>query len=592
MELFKCLTILILLVMVGCASSKSTGREKSELAVVPDVSMPSKSELPKNYKAQSVEDDEVRMMAAIPKHWTPASPQVAVSAPPVPSGLKAGYADDNKQFNYFLSFLDQYKAQSPHYPIQIQERIILKVKDKDGKPISNADVQISGGGKNLCSGRTYADGSFLFFPSEYDSSITSYKLVVENLQDTTEMSLDRQGVREIAVVMGANRVVADRITLDILFILDTTGSMGKEIQRLKNTIETINLNLAALTTKTNIRFGMVLYRDRKDEYVTKVIPLTTDLDAFRAELEKVRASGGGDEPEDLQSALSDSIKKIQWNQDGIRLAYVVTDASAHLNYGQTYTYHNAVQDARRLGIKIFTVGTGGLNIKGEYVLRQISQYTAAKYIFLTYGERGESEGGKEGSVSHHTGDNFQTDKLESIIIRFAKEELSWQSDKPLTDSESYLEAIKLSGENREDTLQKAFDMAISEMIDYSSIGIKKGTQAAVIPFSTDQDGAKANAEYFTEQFGFSLAKNKTFRIVERKEMQKIFDELKIQHSGLVADDKVAKMGQLMGAKMIITGKLYDKGDRFEIFLKLIRVETGEILAVNKLKLESQLGIVN
>ena len=66
---------------------------------------------------------------------------------------------------------------------------------------------------------------------------------------------------------------------------------------------------------------MVLYKDRGDEYVTKVVQLTENLDRFRADLEKVSAGGGGDEPEDLQAALMDTVNKHEMgNRDGIRLA--------------------------------------------------------------------------------------------------------------------------------------------------------------------------------------------------------------------------------------------------------------------------------
>ena len=126
---------------------------------------------------------------------------------------------------------------------------------------------------------------------------------------------------------------------------------------------------------------------------------------------------------------------MSWNRNGIRLAFIVTDAPPHLDYGQQYTYVEAVHDARSAGIKLFSVGTGGLDLAGEYVLRQISQYSGAKYIFLTYGETGESEGGAPGSVSHHTGANYQTDKLEAIIIRFAKEELANVMGQPLEGEE-------------------------------------------------------------------------------------------------------------------------------------------------------------
>lgn len=512
------------------------------------------------------------------------------AALPSASGLKAGFADDNKQFNYFVSFLQKYENKAAHHAIPVEERIILKVRDKENKTVANAGIAIYDGERLLCEGKSYADGTFLFFPSEYDASLTRYRAVITWQQTQQELIIDRQGPREIAFRLEQPRYIPENTPLDILFILDTTGSMGKEINRLKNTIEIINMNLAALSSKPKIRLGMVLYKDRGDEYVTKVIPLTEDLEKFRAELNRVTAAGGGDTPEDLQSALYDGIKKMQWNKDGVRLCYIITDAAAHLDYGQSYTYANAVHDARKKGIKMFTIGTGNLDISGEYILRQISQFTYAKYIFLTYGEQGESEGGKAGSVSHHTGANYQTDKLESIIIRFTKEELSYLSDTPLNDGEAYFQAVPQEDEQKGDTLQKLFEQAVSQLIDYASIHIEKGTTASMIPFSPEKPATASNAEYFSEQMGFSLSKNKVFLIVERKDMQKILEELKIQGTGIVDDKSAAAAGKLMGARMIITGRLYLTRDNYEIFMKLLRVETGEVLAVNKLKIDRKLGL--
>ena len=100
----------------------------------------------------------------------------------------------------------------------------------------------------------------------------------------------------------------------------------------------------------------------------------------------VVASGGGDGPEDLESALDDAVNRMDWNEGGLRLAFVVTDAEAHLDYGRDYTYVDAANDARARAIKLYTIGTGGLPLEGEYLLRQVSQLTDARYIFLTYGE--------------------------------------------------------------------------------------------------------------------------------------------------------------------------------------------------------------
>jgi Mg-chelatase subunit ChlD/TolB-like protein len=506
------------------------------------------------------------------------------------SGLKAGFADDNKQFNYFVNFIKDYKNQVQHYPINISERIIFYCKDIAGKSIPNAKVGVYSGKKLLETGKTYADGSFMFYPSEYEFKYTAYTLTFEALNTKADITIDRQGKREHTVTLNTQRPQYKNVPLDILFVFDTTGSMGEEIARLKKTIEIINLNIASLSTKPDVRFGMLLYKDKGDEYVTKIIPLTGDLEKFQKELALVTAAGGGDGPEDLQSALADAVKKIQWNTGGIRLAFIITDAEAHLDYGQQYTYVDAAHDAKKQAIKFYSIGTGGLPLMGEFILRQISQYTQGRYIFLTYGERGESEGGKEGSVSHHTGANFQTDKLESIIIRFAKEELAYLTDQPLEEGEEYFDAKKVEDETNEETLQKLFDMAIAQLIDYSAINIQKGEPTAVLPIQSSDAALKTNAEYFTEQISMALGKNKVFKQVERKNMQQILNEIGLGQTGIVDETGAAKAGKMLGAKMLVTGTIYAKNNNYELFLKLIRVESAEVLSATKAIVDKNLGV--
>ncbi len=387
---------------------------------------------------------------------------------PKPQGLKAGYADDNRQYNYYLQFLREYAAQVAHVPIAVEERIVLRARDERGRPLGSAAVQVYGaGGAELARGLTYADGSFLFFPSEHGQD-TRYRARILYGQAVREVWFEREGRREVPLDFALSRLAAKSVPLDLLFILDTTGSMGEEIQRLRTTIELINLNLSSLSSRPRIRFGLVLYRDRGDDYVTQTVPFTEDLDDFQSSLDRVEAYGGGDDPEDLQAALQEAMR-LSWNREGVRLAFVITDAAPHLDYGQSYTYADAAHEARAQGIKVFGVGTGGLDLAGEIVLRQVAQYTAAKYIFLTYGEEGESEGGAPGSVSHHTGANFQTDKLEAIIIRFAKEELAYVSDQPLEAEEDYFQASRVEEEQKGETLEKLFGMAVSQLIDYSLV---------------------------------------------------------------------------------------------------------------------------
>lgn len=507
------------------------------------------------------------------------------------SGLKAGFSDDNRQYGYFLDFLQQYKH-VPHQALDVGERIIFSVKDGDGKPIPNVHVKIRDRNKTIDQGKTWADGSFLFFPSMHGPDITSYDVTLDHQGMTKKITLDRYGKRQVKVALAHSRQLPSPIPLDIVFILDTTGSMGEEIKRLKQTIELINLNLSSVTPAPAIRFGMVLYKDRSDSYDTKVIPFTSDLKTFQTELYKVTAGGGGDTPEDLEAALDKALNTLSWNDSGIRLGFIITDAPPKYYDNQPFTYSRAAMAAKEKGIKLFSVGTGGLPLAGEYVLRQISQFTSAAYIFLTYGEKGESEGGKAGSVSHHTGSNFQTDKLEAIIIRFARDELSHLSDTPVTSPDEYYKAVALPGEAKEETLKNLFEKAVTQLSDYSSIEIPEATPTAVLPLVSGKENA-LNCEYFTEHMIFALSSSPLFKHVARdSDMQSAEDELALGLSGMVDESNALEVGNFIGAQMLITGKLYREKDRFILFFKLIRVETAEVLSVTKLVVDKQLGLDN
>jgi Mg-chelatase subunit ChlD len=506
------------------------------------------------------------------------------------SGLQAGYVDDNKQFNRFTAFLADKKPEVTAYPLAVQERIIMKATDHAGKSLANARVTVRAGGVELARGVTYADGTFLFFPQEYNENSQRYDVEVLYGSQKKSLQVQRAGAREVNIALDLERVSIQQVPLDILFVFDTTSSMAEEIARLKTTIEIIYSNISYFPSKPKVRFGMVLYRDQGDEYVTRVVPLTADLEQFQESLDKVSVDGGGDWPEDLQAALKDSMGGIAWNSDGIRLAFIITDAQPHLDYKQSYTYVTAVHEAREKGIKIFSVGTGELPLGGEYVLRQISQYTYAKYLFLTYGERTDSEGGKMGSVSHHVGENYQTDKLEALVMQLAREELSHLTNQPLQAEEEYFQATKINDEQKTETLKKLFDMAFTQLADYSSLKLAPGTRVSVIPYAPAAPDLSAVSEYFMEQSVLSMGSQKFFTLVERANLQQVLKELEFQLSDLADESKAARLGKMLGAEVLVLGKVYRVKDKYEIFVKLVRVETAEILSVIKVKIDQALGL--
>jgi hypothetical protein len=614
---------LFVLFAASCAGAPAAGNAGAGKAIPPPSSpgavMSSDSEAPAKMKAKEPSPSSTRsgskdeapkvdfIVAEASPSVThellapaPAAPS-ATAASPAQSGLKAGYSDDNEQFNYFVKFLDEY-ASVPHYPLAIGERIVVKVADAYGRGVANASVAVRSGGKLLAEGRTYADGSFYLYPLELESGTSpqadAYEVeaVAGAYKNTT--SLPRKGARVATLTLGTERALPNPLPVDVLFVLDTTGSMGEEIERLRSTIEIIAANIESLKPRPELRFGMVLYRDREDDYDTEIVPLTSDLPAFRKSLDEVSAGGGGDDPEDLQAALGDAIKKIKWNDTGLRLGFIVTDAPPHLDYDQDYSYAEASADAKERGIKLFSIGAGGLPIEGEYVLRQIAQYTQGKYIFLSYGEKGEAEGGTEGSVSHHTGSNFATDKLEAIVIKFVRDEIARQSDKPLSLEEPYNEARKVGSEKSEETLSKLFERALQDLSDYSSLRLSPEAKLAIMPLAVadqgaDGQGAKAiaaQAEYFGSQLGLAASKTKLFTLVERKDLQAVLGELELQLSSLSDEDSAVKAGKLLDADFLVTGTVFRGQDRYELFLKLLRVDTAEVLSATKARIDAALGL--
>ena len=79
-------------------------------------------------------------------------------------------------------------------------------------------------------------------------------------------------------------VANERPKIDVVFVLDTTGSMDGLIQTAKEKIWSIATTMASAQQAPEIRIGLVAYRDRGDSYVTKVVDLSADLDSIYATL--------------------------------------------------------------------------------------------------------------------------------------------------------------------------------------------------------------------------------------------------------------------------------------------------------------------
>jgi Mg-chelatase subunit ChlD len=159
----------------------------------------------------------------------------------------------------------------------------------------------------------------------------------------------------------ANRTMVERPKVDVVFVLDTTGSMGGLIQTAKDKIWSIATTMASAQPTPEIRIGLVGYRDRGDQYVTQRVDLSTDLDSVYAALMDFQADGGGDTPESVNQALYDAVHHMSWNQQeqSYRVIFLVGDAPPHTDYNEAQ-YPQIVADALDKGIVVNTIQCGDI----------------------------------------------------------------------------------------------------------------------------------------------------------------------------------------------------------------------------------------
>ncbi len=335
--------------------------------------------------------------------------------------LQAGEVDDNKLLEKYIGYTERYDAGGGVHRFDARERYRIRVADASGDAVPDAQVSIQAGGNTLFKGRTGTRGEVLFFPAALDEQAPQSLTVTARHGDQVATSENTRDPAGGTWTVKLESRAADRkaMTLDLLFLVDTTGSMSEEISRVRDTIQSVSNRIKALPARPTLRLGMVLYRDKGDEYVTRRRPFTSDVDAFQAALRGVRADGGGDEPEDLNAGLQQAIEAMDWTpNNAVRMMFVIADAPPHLDYQDEYDYFLGARRAVEKGIQIIGVSTMGTNDVGEFVFRQLALLTQGRFVFIT-------RGGERGETPHKVDrQDYSVQRLDDLIVRLVSEELA------------------------------------------------------------------------------------------------------------------------------------------------------------------------
>jgi uncharacterized protein YegL len=184
----------------------------------------------------------------------------------------------------------------------------------------------------------------------------------------------------LALSAGLSAAVA-RPTVEVAFVLDTTGSMGGLIEGAKRKIWSIATAIVDSNPDADIRMGLVAYRDIGDDYVTRTFDLTTDIQDLYANLLELKARGGGDWPESVNEALDVAVNKLRWTQTGDvrRIVFLVGDAPPHMDYAQDTKYPTTLAVAKQKEIIVNAVLAGDARDTAR-IWRDIAQLGNGRFI--------------------------------------------------------------------------------------------------------------------------------------------------------------------------------------------------------------------
>src|SRR5262249_17335836 len=162
----------------------------------------------------------------------------------------------------------------------------------------------------------------------------------------------------------------------------------------------------------DIRVGLVAYRDRGDEYVTKVFPFSDDIDKVVKDISGLAAAGGGDGPEAVNQGLHSAVHDLKWDggKKTVKLLFLIGDAGPHF-YPNDYNWKDECKQAISQGIQVNTIGCDGLQSypanQGVDVFQQIAKLTDGKYETLAYRQEVATADGHRETLIRTGGETFK-----------------------------------------------------------------------------------------------------------------------------------------------------------------------------------------
>jgi hypothetical protein len=334
--------------------------------------------------------------------------------------LTAGEWRDLDHWSFWLDLLkdDAWSAIAGSWKFDTTQRYAVVV-ESDGVHVADASVTLLAGEETVWSARTDAHGEAELFAGMFAAAPAgplSVKVAAAGHSATVE---DVKPASEDPIVVAVPKGAPPAAVLDLMFVIDTTGSMGDELGYLQAELgDVIDQVRAGAGAGLKLRVSVNFYRDSEDEYLVRAFPFTEDVDQAIDDLNAQTADGGGDWPEAVDSALADAIEGHAWSESAVaRLCFVVLDAPPHDGEQPLAQVQASVRAAAAKGVRMIPLAASGTDKSLEFLLRFSAVATGGTYTFLT------DHSGIGGSHIEPTIGEYQVEYLNDLMVRLISKAL-------------------------------------------------------------------------------------------------------------------------------------------------------------------------
>lgn len=328
--------------------------------------------------------------------------------------LTSAEINDFAKWSIWDSIVTQKLSYCPEaFELYPKKRFVLQLTNLFNIPLPNAKIQLIDDQSNtVWSSITDNTGKAELWANFYEDKQVNNNYTIQceyqgEIQQTPATPFN-QGIN----FMAFNKPCFESKNVDIMFIIDATGSMSDEFEYLKGEIVNVMKKIQTKNKNLNINTGSVFYRGKNDGYITKILPLTSDYNAVSEFINKQDACGGGDFGEAIPEALEEAFTNGNWRDTTLaKIVFLVLDDHCGFDSATLSNLHKQINFASKNGIRIVPIACSGISSCGEYLIRALALATNGTSFFLT-DDSGIGEWHDKPST-----DKIKVEKLNDMLIR-------------------------------------------------------------------------------------------------------------------------------------------------------------------------------